>query len=293
MDILIAEDMGFCFGVKRAIKIARDIRRETDANVYTLGSIIHNPQVVQQLKEEGIVPIGSLDEVKEGYIVIRSHGVSLSVQKEIEERGFQVVDATCPLVKRVQKKARELVEEGYTVFVVGEKEHPEVQGIIGYTGGKVQVINLKNKVNFEGLEKVGVVAQTTQSIKNLESIMLKFLPGVKELKVFNTICDVTDRRQKEVIKLALKSELVIVIGGKKSANTSRLAALSLKEGCETHHIETDKEIKKEWFRDKEKVGIVSGSSTPDWIIERVINKLKKIDKQKEEVLHERRDKFHN
>lgn len=287
MEILLAEDMGFCFGVKRAIKIARDKRKETENNIYTLGSIIHNPQVVEKLKEEGIVPVGNLDEVTNGYVVISSHGVSPLVQDEIKNRGLKSIDATCPLVKRVQEKAMELVMEGYEVFVIGEKEHLEVQGIVGYTGGKIKVINPEENIEFKEKDRVGLVAQTTQTMKSLEDAILKMLPKVKELKVFNTICEVTNRRQKEIEKLAKMADIIIVIGGRKSANTKRLAAIAKDEGCETYHIEEVKDINEDWFLGKNKVGITAGASTPDWIIKEVIDRLNLIAKKKEGILHER------
>lgn len=287
MEILLAEDMGFCFGVKRAIKIARDKRKETENNIYTLGSIIHNPQVVEKLKEEGIVPVGNLDEVTNGYVVISSHGVSPLVQDEIKNRGLKSIDATCPLVKRVQEKAMELVMEGYEVFVIGEKEHLEVQGIVGYTGGKIKVINPEENIEFKEKDRVGLVAQTTQTMKSLEDAILKMLPKVKELKVFNTICEVTNRRQKEIEKLAKMADIIIVIGGRKSANTRRLAALAKDGGCETHHVEEVKDINEDWFLGKNKVGITAGASTPDWIIKEVIDRLNLIAKKKEGILHER------
>ena len=149
MEVLLAKDMGFCFGVKRAIKLARDIRKDTKQNVYTLGSIIHNPQVVKKLEQEGIVPAENLDEINTGYIVVRSHGVSPEVQMDIKKRGLQLIDATCPLVKRVQEKAMELIQEGYDAYVVGEKVHPEVQGIVGFTGGKIKVINTKEDLKLK------------------------------------------------------------------------------------------------------------------------------------------------
>ncbi|TET99834.1 MAG: 4-hydroxy-3-methylbut-2-enyl diphosphate reductase [Candidatus Stahlbacteria bacterium] len=287
MEILLAEDMGFCFGVKRAIKIARDKRKETENNIYTLGSIIHNPQVVEKLKEEGIVPVGNLDEITNGYVVISSHGVSPLVQDDIKKRGLKSIDATCPLVKRVQEKALELVMEGYEVFVIGEKEHLEVQGIVGYTGGKIKVINPEENIEFKEKDRVGLVAQTTQTMKSLEDAILKILPKVKELKVFNTICEVTNKRQKEIKKLAKMADIIIVIGGRKSANTKRLAALAKDEGCETYHVEEVKDINEDWFLGKNKVGITAGASTPDWIIKEVIDRLNLIAKKKEGILHER------
>jgi len=276
MDLLLAKDMGFCFGVKRAIKLARDIRKKTEENVYTTGSLIHNPQVVEKLRGEGIVPVSDLSETDSGYVVIRSHGVSPEVRKDIKERGLKVIDATCPLVKRAQEKAMELVKEGYETFVVGERDHPEVRGIVGYTGGRVQVINVDDEVEIKEDGKVGLIAQTTQSMQSLEDTIIKLLPKTKELKVFNTICEVTDKRQEEVRKLAGMVDAMVVIGGKKSANTSRLAAISRDEGCTTYHIETVGELKEDWFEGRDRVGVVAGASTPYWVIDEIICKLNEI-----------------
>lgn len=276
MKIIAAESMGFCFGVKRAIKLARDISGKTDEKVYTFGPIIHNPQVVQELKEEGIIPVNNLEEIDIGYIVIRSHGIDPSVLNEIKEKGLKIVDATCPLVKKAQERARELVKEGYDVIILGEKDHPEVKGLMGYTGGKARVVEGSSDFGVENESRVGIVAQTTQSMDSFKNIVDRLIPEVSELKVFNTICGVTEERQEEVRKLAEIGDLVIVIGGKRSANTSRLAAISKEKGCETYHIETEQEIKKEWFKKKKIVGVTAGASTPDWIIKKVLKKLREM-----------------
>ncbi len=292
MEIKLAENMGFCFGVKRAIRIARQVRRETKEKVWTLGHIIHNPQVVRKLEEEGIIAVDDLCEIDTGYVIIRSHGVHPDVLKKIREKNLKEVDATCPLVKKAQERAKQLVSEGYETYVIGEKEHPEVISIVGETEGKVRVIDSAEDLKIRN-NKVGLVVQTTQSQDNLNKVVDYLLPRVLEIKVFNTICDVTSKRQKEVKKLAKKSDVVIIVGGKKSANTSRLAGIAREEGCVTYHIEEAKEIKSEWFTDVGRVSIASGASTPDWIIKGVIKKLKEVDKSKEEVLHERRVKFYN
>jgi small subunit ribosomal protein S1 len=292
MEINLAKNMGFCFGVKRAIRIARQVRRETKEKVWTLGHIIHNPQVVEKLEGEGIIAAESLSEIDRGYVIIRSHGVHPEVLNKIREKNLKEVDATCPLVKKAQERAKQLVSEGYETYIIGEKEHPEVVSIVGGTQGKVHVIDSTDNLEIKN-NKVGLVVQTTQSQDTLNSVVDYLLPNIVELKIFNTICDVTSKRQKEVKKLAGRSDVVIVIGGEKSANTSRLAAIAREEGCKTYHIEEAKEIKKEWFTDVKRVGVASGASTPDWIIKGVIKKLKEIDAHKEEELHERRVKFCN
>jgi len=292
MEIKLAKNMGFCFGVKRAIRIARQVRRETREKVWTLGHIIHNPQVVRKLEEEGIIAVDDLSEIDTGYVIIRSHGVHPDILKRIRERNLKEVDATCPLVKKAQERAKQLISEGYETYVIGEREHPEVISIVGETEGKVRVIDSAEDLKIKN-SKVGLVVQTTQSQDNLNKVVDYLLPRILEIKVFNTICDVTSKRQKEVKKLAKKSDVVIIVGGKRSANTSRLAGIAREEGCVTYHIEEAREIKNKWFTDVERVSIASGASTPDWIIKGVIKKLKEIDASKEEVLHERRVKFCN
>jgi len=277
MEIKLARNMGFCFGVKRAIGIARQTRKETKEKVWTLGHIIHNPQVVKKLEKEGIIAAENLSEIDTGYVIIRSHGVHPRILKKVRERNLKEVDATCPLVKKAQEKAKQLVSEGYETFVIGEKEHPEVISIVGGTNGRIRVIDSVKNLEIKN-SKVGLVVQTTQSQKILQEVAAFLLPKVLEFKVFNTICDVTSKRQREVRKLAKKSDIMIVVGGKKSANTSRLAAIAKGEGCITYHIEEAGEIKEEWFTDVKRVGVASGASTPDWIINEVIDKLKKIDK---------------
>jgi small subunit ribosomal protein S1 len=292
MEIKLAKNMGFCFGVKRAIRIARQVRRETREKVWTLGHIIHNPQVVRRLEEEGIIAVDDLSEIDTGYVIIRSHGVHPDILKRIRERNLEEVDATCPLVKKAQERAKQLISEGYETYVIGEREHPEVISIVGETEGKVRVIDSAEDLKIKN-SKVGLVVQTTQSQDNLNKVVDYLLPRILEIKVFNTICDVTSKRQKEVKKLAKKSDVVIIVGGKRSANTSRLAGIAREEGCVTYHIEEAREIKNKWFTDVERVSIASGASTPDWIIKGVIKKLKEIDASKEEMLHERRVKFCN
>jgi len=277
MEIKLARNMGFCFGVKRAIGIARQIRKETEEKVWTLGHIIHNPQVVKRLEKEGIIAAEDLAQIDSGYVIIRSHGVHPRILKKIREKNLKEVDATCPLVKKAQEKAKQLVSEGYETFVIGEKEHPEVISIVGETDGLIRVIDSVRNLKINN-SKIGLVVQTTQSQEILQEVAAFILPKILEFKVFNTICDVTSKRQREVKKLAKKSDIMIVVGGKRSANTSRLAGIAKAEGAHTYHIEKADAIKEEWFTDVERVGVASGASTPDWIINEVINKLKKIDK---------------
>ncbi len=277
MEIKIAENAGFCFGVMRALNIAKKVRNESDDDVYTFGPLIHNMQAVKKMEEEGIHPIYNFSDINPpAKIIIRSHGVPPQTVEEAEKRGFDVIDATCPFVRRVQKFAMELKNEGYRVIVFGDDEHPEVKGIIGYADGKAETMNLKHTPIFNANEKIGLVSQTTQSVKGFIKAVGYVVERVQEAKIYNTICSATYLRQKSTEDLGKQVEIMIVVGGKMSANTGRLAEISRSQGCETHHIEVSGELKREWFIGKENVGVTAGASTPTWIIEDVIKSIKKI-----------------
>ncbi|MBE9536218.1 MAG: 4-hydroxy-3-methylbut-2-enyl diphosphate reductase [Proteobacteria bacterium] len=270
MQIIITQNAGFCFGVERATKIAFDASKELDGDIYTLGPIIHNPQVVRSLEKKGIVAKKSLDDIKGGTVIIRSHGVTAEVLKSAEEKNLKTLDATCPFVKKAQKRVEKLSEEGYTVLVVGDAKHPEVQGIVSYASGDVYVAaNVEELENLPHVEKLGIVAQTTQSQNNFNQIVDACMEKAREIKICNTICDATAVRQSESTNLAGRVDCMIVIGGLSSANTKRLASLCLEIQPNTHHIESAEEIGRSWFDGVGKVGITAGASTPSDVIEDV------------------------
>lgn len=278
MEIIVAEHSGFCFGVQRAVDLAFDAVRRYKKDIYSLGPIIHNPQVVDMLVKEGVGHINSIDQVKNGVVILRSHGISSpGLLDDARSRGLDIIDATCPFVKKAQQYARRLVEDGYQVIIVGDKQHPEVKSIIGHAGGEVIVaedyISIKGRIKNR---KIGMLAQTTQSYSKFSDIIVKCLKGVEEVKVFNTICDATGLRQDETVDLAKRVDLMLVIGGRNSANTARLAAISREAGKDVHLIETGEEIDESWFKDIRKVGITAGASTPKWLIEGVVDRLKKM-----------------
>ena len=271
MEVILADYLGFCYGVKRAIKIARENASE-DGNSCTLGPIIHNPQMVERLKEEGVGTVERLDELPEGTIIIRSHGVGPEVYQEAEERGLKVVDATCPHVKKAQLSAKELVDEGYNVVIIGEKQHPEVKSIFEWSGRKATVLETETEAEkLDSCARLGIVCQTTFSGAKFRQIAMHLLEKSRDVRILRTICTATDQRQAAAIDLAQKVDLMLVIGGKNSANTTRLAQLC-KEHCLTYHIETAAELRDEWFDKIEKIGITAGASTPDWIIKEVYKK---------------------
>ena len=268
MEVILAEHLGFCYGVKRAIEIARE-NVSTEGTSSTLGPIIHNPQMVERLKKEGVGTVNSLSEMDDGLVIIRSHGVGPNVYEEAESRGLELVDATCPHVKKAQLSAKLLSDEGYTVIIVGEKNHPEVKSIFEWTGHGAHII--ETEAEAEALPKfgrLGVVCQTTFSSDRFRDIAACLLEKSRDIKILRTICTATDMRQSAALALAEQVDMMIVVGGKNSANTSRLAQLC-ESKCATYHIETVEELRDEWFKNVNKIGITAGASTPDWIIKEV------------------------
>lgn len=276
MKIIISEGAGFCFGVKRAIQTAFETAKNNPDGVYTLGPLIHNPQVVEKLGSEGVEVLDSLDDNNDARVVIiRSHGVSPDVYEEMSSKGLKIVDSTCPFVKKAQAYASSLHNEGYQVLIVGERAHPEVQGLCGYAGDDVIVVGKDDDVDqFPIKRKVGIIVQTTQSFSNLRSVIDAVLPKVAELKVHNTICKATRQRQIATTRLAAKVDLMLVVGGKNSANTKRLRVLCEEKEVKAYHVETADEIDRAWFKGVETVGVTAGASTPDWIIAQVVERLK-------------------
>lgn len=276
MEIIIAKMAGFCFGVKRAIDIAFQIANEKRKGVYTLGPIIHNPQVVEMLKEKGIIPIEDIKAKKDiRALIIRTHGIPLYLSKEISSMGCEIIDATCPFVKKAQYYAKLLMEEGYQVVILGEKNHPEVRGLMSYANDDVIVVDSKTPLP-KLKSRVGIVVQTTQSLVALKKVLSDALEHANEIKVYNTICNSTALRLKETEKMARKVDVMLVVGGKNSANTTQLTKLSKSLSVPTHHIETSSEIKKEWIKNAKKLGITAGASTPEWIIKEVEKRIRDI-----------------
>jgi len=276
MEIIVAKTAGFCFGVKRAVDMAFKTAKKKQKGVFTFGPIIHNPQVIEKLKEEGILPTEDINthEIKD--IIIRTHGVSFQIMNRISDAGFNIIDATCPFVKKAQRYAKLLREDGYQVIILGEREHPEVQGIMSYAGDDVIVVAAESalpKIKHD----VGIIVQTTQPVEALKKLFGKVIEQAKNVKVYNTICNSTALRLKETAAMAKKADIMLVVGGKNSANTTQLAKLCQSLSVPTHHIETAAELRAEWFNGIKKVGITAGASTPDWIIEDIIKKLKVYD----------------
>ena len=266
MDVMVAQSAGFCYGVKRAVDMARDTAHRGEPCVM-LGSIIHNANVVAELEALGMRKAESWQEVLPGEtVVIRSHGVTPQVLAAVEDRGFSVVDATCPHVSRAQHAAAELAAEGCRVIVVGEAGHPEVEGLTAWAeeaGGKVDVVAAPEEIP-EGLyDPVGVVAQTTQRRENLEAVVAALREAGLEPIVKNTICSATRQRQEAAADLASAVDAMVVIGGRNSSNTTRLAEVCALTCPRTFHIESADELDPAAFAGCRRVGVTAGASTPE------------------------------
>jgi (E)-4-hydroxy-3-methyl-but-2-enyl pyrophosphate reductase len=274
MSVKLAETAGFCMGVKRAVDMVLDIaQRKGKENIYTYGPLIHNPQTVEIMMKRGIIPIQDIAEINAtdtgATIIIRAHGISPQERKKIKEKGIRIVDATCPKVAHVQAIIRKHASQDYAVIIVGDADHPEVNGLLGHAHGKGIVIGSVNDVDrLPPLEKVCVVAQTTQNMDEFNEIVNRTRERFSDTVIFNTICDSTEKRQAEVKRLAAETDAVFIIGGRNSANTRRLATISELQGKPTFHIETAEELNQISIRGFERVGVSAGASTPNWIIDR-------------------------
>jgi 4-hydroxy-3-methylbut-2-enyl diphosphate reductase len=276
MEVILADKAGFCFGVQRAISTAFKAKAEGDGKVYCLGPLIHNPQEVSRLRDAGVETVEDFSGLRSGdSLIIRSHGVPPAVLASAREKGLTIIDLTCPFVAKAQQHAQSLSREGYRVVVVGEKKHPEVQSILGYAGENSVVVEQPEDIDQLKLQgRLGIVAQTTQSYGNFSEIVLRLLRLSNELKVFNTICSSTKERQDATRVLASRVDVMIVVGGRNSANTGRLVSLSREAGKPTYHVEVVDEIRSEWLTGARTVGVTAGASTPAWVIDAVVERLK-------------------
>jgi 4-hydroxy-3-methylbut-2-enyl diphosphate reductase len=279
LDVKKAREFGLCFGVRRAIKIIDKAAREYQ-EIATLGPIVHNRLVVAKLADAGIKVVNELDQVHDSVIAITSHGVSPQLLLQMQARKLQVIDTTCPIVRSAQKAAKKLAQAGLRVIIFGEATHPEVKGLLGWAGSNAgATLNGAEIANLELPPRLGIISQTTQShtkfVEFINEVTRAVFPDVLELRIINTLCRETQKRQEAAVELAGESDLMIVVGGHNSANTQRLA-----EVCspivETHLIETAAEIEKDWLLKKHHIGVTAGASTPDEAIEEVVLKLKSL-----------------
>lgn len=279
-SIEIADRAGTCYGVQRALDMAKHAGQQaSDASpVHTLGPLIHNPIVVEELEKLNVHMAQNLDEIASGTVVVRAHGVIPELIDEAQDKGLAVIDATCPYVKKVHHAAEKLAAEGHRIVVVGEHGHPEVEGILGHAGPDAVVVeNADQALQMQISGKVGIVVQTTQTAVNLAQIVSVLVPQCRELRVVNTICSATSERQESASELASRVDAMVVIGGRNSGNTRRLAQICQDRCSRTYHIEQAEELHQEWFKDVRSIGITAGASTPKSHIDTVVSRLKGMD----------------
>ena len=278
MEIKLAKTAGFCMGVRKAVdKVLEIARTETGRRIYTYGPLIHNPQTIELLKKRGITAVKSIDDIPDksrAVLVIRAHGIAPDERKKIRESGVKIIDATCPRVGYAQSIIKKHAAQDYTVIIVGDRNHPEVDGLMGYTKGRGIIIStLEEAREIPCLEKICVVAQTTQETDQYRKIIEIIQAKCPQAVVVNTICSSTERRQEEIIDLAKEMNAVFVVGGKNSANTCRLADLSQRQNTPTFHIETANEIQDMNLASYQNIGVSAGASTPNWIIDQVMDRI--------------------
>ena len=275
MKIEKARSYGFCFGVKRAVEIA-----EESKDAVTLGPLIHNPLEIERLaKNYNVKYIDTLEDIDENIkrVIVRTHGIPKEKLKKLKEKNVEIIDATCPFVKKPQEIVEEMSKRGYDIVIFGDKNHPEIQGVMSYSiHNRVYVVlTPKELKNIKLKEHIATVAQTTRKIENYLEIADYLIKNYKEVRVFNTICNATYENQIAVKLLAKKADIMIIIGGKNSSNTKQLYNIA-KEFCEAYLVESEEELKKEWFDGKAHCGISAGASTPEWLVEKIISKIKEM-----------------
>lgn len=274
MEVFVAEKCGFCAGVKSAISLAEEVLHGQDV-VYSLGPIIHNNDVVNKLSAMGLRMIGDVEDIYSGTVLIRSHGAAPAQIDKLKAKGLQIVNATCVLVKRVQQIAVELEKEGYTVVVMGNKDHPEVKAVVGCVKDATIVADEKDldKLPVDG--SLGVICQTTQSPEYF-SRMLSVIcnRGFSRLKAINTLCKEAVKRQQSAVDLCKKVDIMFVLGGLDSANTRKLAELCQRHNSQTYHLQNWDEFDKSKLAGKKTAGVTAGASTPEWIITEFVEKLR-------------------
>lgn len=279
MQVRLAKTAGFCMGVKRAMDIVLDAVEE-EKELYTYGPLIHNPQVIEMLESKNVKVIKNLDSVQSGTVVIRTHGITPAVRQEIKAKGVKINDATCPLVARVQSIIKKHANKGYYTVIIGDEGHAEIVGLMGFTLGKGFVIGtVEDAEKLPPMDKVCVVGQTTLDVSKYKEITKRLKEKYPDCVIAETICDATEDRQGEVLRLAKEVDAMIVVGGKNSANTTRLAKVSESAGIPTFLIETEAELDESKISRFNIIGVTAGASTPNWMIMRVVKRLEEIEKR--------------
>jgi len=275
MLIKKAKSYGFCFGVKRAVEIA-----ENSKNAVTLGPLIHNPLEIDRLaKNYNVKYINSIDEIDDNIkrVIVRTHGIPKHKLEKLKQKNVEVIDATCPFVKKPQEIVEEMSKEGYDIVIYGDKSHPEIQGVMSYSvhDRVFIVLSVEELKNIKLKDKIITIAQTTRKIQDYLNIVNFLIKNYKEVRVFNTICNATFENQDAVKELSMEVDIMIIIGGKNSSNTKQLYNIA-KEYAESYLIENENEIDPKWFKNKKTCGVSAGASTPEWLVEKIISKIKDV-----------------
>lgn len=275
MKITIAKTAGFCMGVQRAVDMAIEAANTFQDAIFTYGPLIHNPQILAMLESKKILRIDKIPKEGRGIVLIRAHGVPPEDEKALKRAGFRIINATCPRVTRVQVIIDTHSRKKYSIIIVGDRNHPEVIGLLGYTRGTGKVISsLEELKRLPRYQKGIIVAQTTQNISSYEEIKFWCQENTPHYKIFDTICDSTEQRQFEVIELAEKNDAIIVVGGKESGNTKRLAQVAADTGTPTYYIESPSELNFLTLACTKSIAITAGASTPNWVIKNICDSLR-------------------
>lgn len=280
MEIVLAESLGFCMGVKRVVDMAyKALGKSNDLPVVTLGPLIHNTQEIARLTASGVAVAETATLPEQGTVIIRAHGVAPQAYEDLKSRGLKIMDGTCPYVHYSQRKAVELQRDGYKVVIVGDKNHPEIAGILGFINGDAVVVkSVEEVMALPQFNRVGTIAQTTISPKKYNAILDALRQRAVEVKVCETICDATEENQSAIRELSGDVDLVYVVGGRHSANSNKLVEIAREKCQRTFLIETAEEINPGDLPGIGRIGISAGASTPDWMIQRVIERLRDIEK---------------
>ena len=272
MEIRRAKTQGFCFGVAITVKKAEEAVA-SGQTVTTLGHVVHNPQMVAQLEQKGLRNADSVDEVGSGTLFVRAHGLPVSVYEKAQEKGLQVLDATCPMVTKIHVQAEKLRADGYKIIVIGDPNHAEVKGTLSHVPGAWCIQTPEDVDALPRASRVGVVVQSTWSGTGFAEIVRRLTEKYYEVRAVNTICTDTHNRQSEATNLSKGVEVMVVVGGKHSANTRHLAELASQNGAKTYHIEGPNELEPQWFAGVKVAGLMSGASTPGWLVDRVAEQM--------------------
>ncbi|WFA09723.1 bifunctional 4-hydroxy-3-methylbut-2-enyl diphosphate reductase/30S ribosomal protein S1 [Tissierella sp. Yu-01] len=279
MEIVIAKNAGVCFGVKRALELAYEQSENASGKVYSYGPLVHNPQVVTELENRGVATIDEIDNIEEGNLIVRSHGVPKNIIDKIKVKNINLVDCTCPYVSKVHKKVEEYYNRGYDIIIIGDKTHPEVIGINGWCNNKAYIINSEEEANLlPYLENICVVSQTTNTLEKFDNLVEIIKNKANNINIDNTICNATKVRQESTADVAKSVEAMIVLGGKNSSNTRKLVEISKKYCNNVFHVETIKDLSLQDIQIFNTIGITAGASTPDWIIKEAVEAMDNLNK---------------